>query len=590
MLKHFFPGIAMLFCVILSSYTFGAIIYVPNDANTIQTGINIAQKGDTILVEEGTYFENIKFRGKSVVVASHFIIDRNPDHILKTIINGSTSTDHDSASCVLFHGEDSDAVLQGFTLTEGRGTRYTLSNLSTTTKYNGKITVEGGGIFFNESNATVKNNLIVNNQAAAVSGYDYNGGGGISSFCGNPKIVNNVVMQNRSISGNGTYGYAAGIVFNESNGVVRNNIIYNNHTTGRGALFVDINIGVIVENNTIVGNVCNRDAAGIFNRSPNSVFRNNIVWGNMDIENQIMGIGSDDVFEYSFTDQKFDDQSTIFNAYPEFGDSNFILCQNSPCVDAGNPDTNFNDIEDGSTSGKAKLPALGDIRNDIGAYGGPHADIFPDFHYEAISMHTLLSFPTIMVNDSSTKEIEFSNLGTTIMKIDSFTMNNTNELSLKNNVISECKPMQNCVINVTWKPLQAGNLRDTLKIFHNLTEVANPAIVKIYGTAEGETGMDDDLNAQVPLKFELQQNFPNPFNLETKICFQIKEKSHVILKIYNITGIEILTLVNQTKPAGKYTVSWGGTNQQGQIVPSGVYVCHLRAGEFSDKKKLMVLK
>jgi len=98
------------------SLSFGAIIHVSNDANTIQIGINIAQKGDTILVDEGIYYENIKFRGKSVVVASHFIIDRDPDHILKTILNGSTSTNHDSASCVMFHGEDSDAVLQGFTL------------------------------------------------------------------------------------------------------------------------------------------------------------------------------------------------------------------------------------------------------------------------------------------------------------------------------------------------------------------------------------------------------------------------------------------------------------------------------------------
>ena len=123
-----------------------------------------------------------------------------------------------------------------------------------------------------------------------------------------------------------------------------------------------------------------------------------------------------------------------------------------------------------------------------------------------------------------------------------------------------------------------------------MKDVANPAIIKITGTAKAVTGIDDNHSANTPQGFELQQNYPNPFNLETKICIQIKEKSHVILKIVNITGGEIQTLVDQTKPSGKYTVSWDGTNQQGQIVPSGLYFYLLTAGEFSAKKKLMLLK
>ena len=64
----------------------------------------------------------------------------------------------------------------------------------------------------------------------------------------------------------------------------------------------------------------------------------------------------------------------------------------------------------------------------------------------------------------------------------------------------------------------------------------------------------------------------------------------MILKIVNITGGEIQALVDQTKPVGKYTVSWDGTNKQGQIVPSGLYFYHLKAGEFSDKKKMILIK
>lgn len=587
MLKYFFKGIVMLFFVVFSSQSFGFIIHIPNDANTIQEGIDIAQKGDTVLVDDGIYFENTKFRGKSITVASHFLLDKNPDHILNTIIDGSQFTNLDSSSCVLFCGEDTTTLLIGFTLQGGKGTAYDLNDLNES-KYAGMWTQEGGGVLFIESDAMIKNNLIMNNEAAARQGFNYNGGGGISSFWGNPRIYNNVIMNNRAMSGNGSSSYGPGIVTNKSDGIIRNNIVYHNITSTGGAIFIDIKHGAIIENNTIVANNCPRGSGGFTLRGTKSTVRNNIIWGNSPSTNQIDRI-ENSLFEYCISEQEFSSRPTIYSTIPTF-DERFQLLSDSPGVDLGNPDTAFNDIEDNSNPGYARFPSLGETRNDIGAYGGPHAEIFPDFHYEEIDRPNWVQFPTVMVNDSSTQEIKFSNLSTTNMIIDSITVTDENELSLKNHMISECRPIQNCILEVTWKPLQAGNMRDTLKIFHHLTEVPNPVVIKMRGTAEGGTEITQDHSLNSPRSFELMQNFPNPFNLETKICFQIKERSHVILKIYNITGGEIQTLVNQTKLTGKHTVFWGGTNKQGQIVPSGLYFYHLKAGEFSDKKKMMLLK
>jgi len=585
MFKYTLLYINLLFIVLFSGLAKGSIIQVPGDAGTIQEGINMAQQGDTVLVDEGMYYENIRFNGKSIVVVSKFILDHNAEHILNTIINGSTATNPDSASCVIFSGEDSNAVLQGFTLTEGGGTIYYLSDLKTTTKYDGKITVEGGGVYFNESNATIKNNLIINNHANAIRGYDYNGGGGISTFCSNPRIYNNVIMNNRTISANGTYAYAAGIVLNESQGIIRNNIIYHNTTTGRGALFIDINLSSIVENNTIVGNICNRDAAGIFNRTSNSVYRNNIVWENIDIDDQVKGMDNNDIFEYCFTDQVFSGKQNIFNNYPEFSESKFMLDPNSPCVDAGNPEITFNEIEDNTNPGYAKLPSLGSTRNDIGAYGGPFADVFPDFYYEDIMIDERLIIPSTAVNKSTSKEISLSNLSTKNLGIDSITVENKDELSVSISINSKVKPMQVLTIEVSWKPQQPGILSDSLRIYHNLKEVNNPVIVKLEGTATELTGILDEQNKAIPLKFALKQNYPNPFNPTTQIQYSVPNQVLVSLKVFDCLGREVKTLVSEAKPAGNYQVEFNAAN-----LPSGVYFCRIRAGSFNQVRKMLLIK
>lgn len=98
------------------------------------------------------------------------------------------------------------------------------------------------------------------------------------------------------------------------------------------------------------------------------------------------------------------------------------------------------------------------------------------------------------------------------------------------------------------------------------------------------------LSNQIPEQFELRQNYPNPFNPTTSIRFGIPEASQVKLKIYNIRGQEIRSLVNNMLSARYYDVLWDGKDDLGNQVSSGVYIYRLETGKFIKSKRMMLIK
>jgi len=99
------------------------------------------------------------------------------------------------------------------------------------------------------------------------------------------------------------------------------------------------------------------------------------------------------------------------------------------------------------------------------------------------------------------------------------------------------------------------------------------------------TGDVDNLSDLMPTEFAIEQNFPNPFNPTTKIKYQIHTASHVILKIFDILGKEIKTLVSEEKQAGYYNVEFDGSR-----LSSGVYFCRLITKDFSKTIKMLLTK
>jgi hypothetical protein len=90
---------------------------------------------------------------------------------------------------------------------------------------------------------------------------------------------------------------------------------------------------------------------------------------------------------------------------------------------------------------------------------------------------------------------------------------------------------------------------------------------------------------ELPLEFGLEQNYPNPFNPTTTFEFRVSSFEHVSLKVLDVLGREVATLVNEIRPAGLYTIRWDASSH-----PSGVYFYRLRAGGFAETKKMVLAK
>ena len=94
-----------------------------------------------------------------------------------------------------------------------------------------------------------------------------------------------------------------------------------------------------------------------------------------------------------------------------------------------------------------------------------------------------------------------------------------------------------------------------------------------------------DKNINFPIEFFLSQNYPNPFNPITNIQFQIPKSEFVTLKIYNILGEEIATIIQDKLPAGNYTYQVDSSD-----LASGLYLYRIEAGEFQQVRKMVLLR
>ena len=98
------------------------------------------------------------------------------------------------------------------------------------------------------------------------------------------------------------------------------------------------------------------------------------------------------------------------------------------------------------------------------------------------------------------------------------------------------------------------------------------------------TGVNNE-QSPIPTVWKLEQNYPNPFNPSTTIKYQVPKAGYVSLKIYDILGREVLTLVNENKIAGYYETRFNAVR-----FPSGVYIYELRSDEFTSVRKMMLVK
>ncbi len=344
---------------------------VPEDYFSIQSAIDASTSGDIVLVQPGTYKENLNFNGKNITIGSLYLTTGNAKYIDDTILDGDKEN-----SVVIFENEEKkNTRLIGFTIINGIGNA-----------------LRGGGIFIYNSSPTLKNLVITGNTADEF-------GGGIYLYNSNP------VMEDLTISSNtssGTlYGYGGGVYLNNSNpqmtrititdntctefggGIyiynsnpeLRNCMITFNKVKGNkygfgGAVYTQY-ARPILSSLTIYGNEARQGGAIFCNSFSNPKLLNSILWQNKPQEICFHKFG-DIKITIGYTDLEgaeegilTNNNGSIFfqmgfiNVDPKFENpafKNFHLKEGSDCIDAGNPAVEYNDI-DGSI-------------NDLGAYGG----------------------------------------------------------------------------------------------------------------------------------------------------------------------------------------------------------------------------
>jgi hypothetical protein len=194
----------------------------------------------------------------------------------------------------------------------------------------------------------------------------------------------------------------------------------------------------------------------------------------------------------------------------------------------------------------------------------------------------MLSFDSTVVGDTVSQHIFLVNKGSAALIIDS--INISDERFYTAGLFSGIDPYSMQKFEISFNP-------DSLKTYSaSLTVYSNGGVEQIILTGIGKDDAVSIEDAFVnPSTFSLSQNYPNPFNPSTTIQFAISNRQFVTLKVYDLIGKEIATLVNEYKSAGSYEVEFKPASSIKNLA-SGIYFYRLQAGDFVITKKMTLLK
>ncbi len=505
------------------------ILFVPDSISTIQAAIDSAANGDTVLVADGHYIENLNLYEKSIVLASNFLLDSSAAHIQNTILDG-----YNTDNVVRIGG---DAKLIGFTLTNG----------------------------FDESGygaAVLCENDFSSEEIPAIK----------------PELRDLILTGNHSLDGNLYCEYVEALIQNVS--------LVNNEGTG---FYIRKHGKAILINVTICKTpwMLTGDDFSLVVSAPithvtviNSIL--NYIWTGdqqqiITFYNSRMG---------TIWGTWIDGGGNIY-ADPSFVDSvTYELSDSSPCIGAGMDSVLIGDLwyhaPDIDLLGNPR-PAPGLSKPDLGAYEN---SLSTPLIAKIYIPTAALSFDSTLVDSTSLKYLTIYNQGIVELKIDSIYTDN--EQFLVENTPLSILSGDSATIMIHFTPNQQGEISGLLFIQSN--DPLQPA-VDINLSGVGKIPSSINLNdRQIPLTFSLKQCYPNPFNPLTTVEYTLPQSSEVELIIFNTLGQQIRTLVSQVQNAGSYKIVWDGTDNQGTAVSSGIYIYRIKAGNFSSCKKMSFLK
>jgi len=359
------------------------VINIPADYPTIQQGIDASIDGDTVLVQPGTYVENINFNGHNIVLGSLFLTTGDTSHIQSTIIDGALS----GPAVTFVSNEDSLAIITGFTIQNGRSsTGGGISCINARPKIKFNILSEniavpdgrGGGIYCEFADPYISGNIITNNHAS------WDGGGIHCRYDSYPLIIENHISGNTAADSTGS-GRGGGIYVYMADPVIKGNTIVNNIAYGEwggiGAGLCISESDAIMVNNTISFNISrngpssNGTCGGLFCvANSNLILTNNIFWRDSSATFPELYIDGTTTYNINYNDIEGGGWPGVGNIdidplfrYAAGGNFHlkFTPCGDtldSPCIDAGDPDLIDRSLQ-------CDL-GLGTIASDMGAFGG----------------------------------------------------------------------------------------------------------------------------------------------------------------------------------------------------------------------------
>jgi hypothetical protein len=216
----------------------------------------------------------------------------------------------------------------------------------------------------------------------------------------------------------------------------------------------------------------------------------------------------------------------------------------------------------------------------VSGYGAVYALSFSD---------TTVDFGNIAIGNIKDTVITITNIGNDTLCISSIAGGN----NIFSSVIQAINlaPSESIQDTIRFEPTTVGVFEDILIVASNTP--SSPDTIRVKGTGIPKTSIENGQN--LPLVFSLSQNYPNPFNPTTMINYDLpkvnmnqkgpSEGYNVSLRIFDLIGREVAVLVNEQKPAGRYSVTWDARN-----VSSGIYFYKLTAGSYKEVKKMIVIK
>jgi len=582
-------------------------LYVPADYSTIQEAIEAAINGNVVLVADGTYYENINYKGKAITVASHFLVDGDSTHIENTIIDGSQPSHPDSGSVVSFvSGEDTTSVLYGFTITGGTGT-FIPAGPPPGPPFNLRL---GGGIYISTNmGASIINNIIEQN---VISTYDAAAGGGIYSDDpggnGYSIIVDNII-RNNTAAGEITFTMGGGICMGGSGKIV-NNIITENICSSTNADVVGGGVRLwlvdgsqdttfcLVEDNIISNNksvsVNGIAYAGGINSSNCLITMRGNTVSNNTVEGAVENIGAGmHVGGLRYAESRI--ENNLFSGNHHLGSGTcyggaLYIYYSHPVVVNNIMDNNEANFGGGIFLTNNSQPEITNntiISNTASNVGG---GIYSD-------QSTLIVINSILWGNSapSGEQIYLSG-GTDSVRYSDIQGSWLGEGNIDADPIFEDPLISDYHLQDTSPCIQTAietiEIAGVMYFCPPYDIEGNPRPYPVgtkpdMGAYEYQllVGIEENLSSIVPDAYSLSQNYPNPFNPTTTINYGLKERSFVELKIYDILGREVALLINEEQDAGYYELNFNAAS-----LASGIYLYQLNAGNFVETKKMVLMK